>query len=89
MILFLIDTLREETISQHKLTGQALIKELLNFVENEFDASRTVLDLSGTVDLDESEETTEKKIAKEGLMQRIKLCCQSKELKAESIEFVE
>lgn len=89
MILFLIDTLREETISQHKLTGPALIKELLNFVENEFDASRTVLDLSGTVDLDESEETTEKKIAKEGLMQRIKLCCQSKELKAESIEFVE
>ena len=77
MILFLIDTLREETISQHKLTGPALIQELLNFVENEFDASRTVLDLSGTVDLDESEETTEKKIAKEGLMQRIKLCCES------------
>ena len=55
MILFLIDTLREETISQYKLTGPALIQELLNFVENEFDASRTVLDLSGTVDLDESE----------------------------------
>ena len=68
LILFVIDTLREETISQYKLTGPALVKELLNFVENEFDASRTVLDLSGTVDLDESEESTEKKIAKEGLM---------------------
>ena len=77
VILFVIDTLREETISQYKLTGPALVKELLNFVENEFDASRTVLDLSGTVDLDESEESTEKKIAKEGLMQRIKLCCES------------
>ena len=77
LVLFVIDTLREETISQYELTGQNLIKELLNFVENEFDASRTVLDLSGTVDLDDAEETTEKKIAKEGLLQRIKLCCES------------
>ena len=57
-----------------KLTGPALIKELINFVENEFDASTTVLDLTGTVDLDETEESTERKIAKEGLMQRIRLC---------------
>ena len=69
-----------ETISQFKLTGPALIKELINFVENEFDSSTTVLDLTGTIDLDEIEENTETKIAKEGLMQRIRLCSLSKDL---------
>jgi len=78
LAFFIKHVIEEETISQFKLAGPALIKELVNFVEKEFDDSSSVLDMTGTVDLDDAGEASEKK--RTSLMEKIRQHSLSEEI---------
>ena len=59
-----------------------MIKELVSFIENEFDSSSASLDLTGTIDLDEPEEKEEKKVKRNGLLEKIRLYSFSESIEA-------
>jgi len=85
---FVQKALEEETVSQFTLSGPALIKELVSFIQNEFDESSNSLDLTGTIDLDEPQNNEAENETRNGLLEKIRLHCFSYDEDKQGIEFL-
>ena len=76
---FIEYSMQEETISQYKLSGQALVEEFLQFVST----------FENNLDLDDEDADEEADLTKNDLLSRITEACRSSNMPQSSTELIE